>query len=192
MAQSISTAAAAGTPSAAFATIARPTRALLACGVVAGPLFLVAGLAQALTRDGFDLTRHALSLLSNGHLGWIQIGNFLVSGLLTITCAVGMRRVLGRGPGGTWGPRLVGIFGTSLVCAGVFRADAADGFPPGTPPGPGQVRRVALSAALPASLVPSRATVPRWTLPAARSVKGGDQAAGQACRWRARNQAMVA
>ncbi len=138
MAQEIMTPAA-GTPSASSETTTKLTRALLGCGVAAGPVFVAVGLAQALTRDGFDLTRHALSLLSNGHLGWIQIGNFLVTGLLTITAAVGMRRVLGRGPGGTWGPWLVGVYGTGLVCAGVFRADPADGFPPGTPAGQGAV-----------------------------------------------------
>lgn len=47
------------------------TTALLICGIVAGPLFTVVGLTQAFTRPGFDLTRHALSLLENGDLGWI-------------------------------------------------------------------------------------------------------------------------
>ena len=42
------------------------TRRLLACGIVAGPLFLVVALVQALTRDGFDLSRHPISLLSLG------------------------------------------------------------------------------------------------------------------------------
>lgn len=42
------------------------TKMLLVCGVVAGPLFTVVGLIQAFTRPGFDLTRHALSLLENG------------------------------------------------------------------------------------------------------------------------------
>jgi hypothetical protein len=31
---------------------------LLACGVVAGPLFIVVGVLQMLTRDGFDPGRH--------------------------------------------------------------------------------------------------------------------------------------
>ena len=48
------------------------TRALLCCGVLAGPIYIVVGLVQALTREGFDLTRHDLSLLANGRLGWIQ------------------------------------------------------------------------------------------------------------------------
>jgi hypothetical membrane protein len=111
------------------------TRALT-CGVVAGPLYIVVVLIQALTRDGFDVTRHPASLLSNGDLGWVQITNFVVSGLLTIACAVGIWRVLHPGRGGTWGPPLVGAYGAGLITAGVFVADPADGFPPGTPPGP--------------------------------------------------------
>jgi Protein of unknown function (DUF998) len=132
----------AGTPSPTFettATATRLTRRLLACGVVAGPLFFTVGLAQAFTRDGFDPSRHALSLLENGRLGWIQISNFVITGLLSIACAIGARRVLGRGPGGTWGPRLVAVYGTGVVGAGVFRADPADGFPRGTPAGIGEV-----------------------------------------------------
>ena len=35
---------------------AKPTRALLACGVVAGPIYIVVGLFQVLFRDGFDIT----------------------------------------------------------------------------------------------------------------------------------------
>jgi hypothetical membrane protein len=111
------------------------TRALLAGGAVAGPLFIIVGLLQAVTRDGFDLRRHPLSLLSNGDLGWIQIANFVVTGLLFAAAAVGMRRVMHPGRGGTWGPLLVGVVGVGMVAAGVFVADPADGFPPGTPPG---------------------------------------------------------
>lgn len=114
------------------------TRSLLGWGIVAGPLYLVVGLIQAFTRPGFDIGRHALSLLENGHLGWIQIGNFLLTGLMVVAGAVGVRRVLHPGRGGTAGPLLVGVYGAGLVLAGIFRADPADGFPPGTPPGPGQ------------------------------------------------------
>jgi len=49
------------------------TPALLICGVVAGPLYIVVVAIQALTRDAFDLTRHPASLLSNGDVGWVQI-----------------------------------------------------------------------------------------------------------------------
>jgi hypothetical protein len=111
------------------------TRALLACGVVAGPLFVAVGLLQMLTRDGFDPTRHPLSLLSLGDLGWVQIANFVVAGLLFAGSAVGMRRVLHPGRAGTWGPLLVGVYGLGLILGGVFVADPALGFPPGTPDG---------------------------------------------------------
>jgi hypothetical protein len=113
----------------------RATRALLTCGVVAGPLYVVTALIQSLTRPGFDLLHHDVSLLSNGDLGWIQITNFLVTGLLVIACAFGMRRVLHGSRAATWGPLLMGIYGLGLIGAGIFVADPMNGFPPGTPAG---------------------------------------------------------
>lgn len=109
------------------------TRTLLICGIVAGPLFTIVGLTQAFTRPGFDLTRHALSLLENGDLGWIQISCFLITGLLYVACAVGMRQVIRGSRGGTWGPVLIAVLGVGLICAAFFRADPGLGFPPGTP-----------------------------------------------------------
>jgi Protein of unknown function (DUF998) len=111
------------------------TRTLLACGAVAGPIFIVVGFAAALTRTGFELGKHPLSLLSVGDHGWIQISNFVVAGLLFVASAVGVRRALRHGRGGTWGPRLISAFGVSLVAGGVFVADPGLGFPPGTPEG---------------------------------------------------------
>ena len=113
----------------------KPTRALLACGAVGGPLFVVVLLGQVLTRNGFDLSRHPLSLLSLGDLGWIQVTNFVLGGLLAIGFAVGLRRVLRPGPGGTWGPLLLGGYGVGLIAGGVFIPDPALGFPPGAPAG---------------------------------------------------------
>ena len=110
------------------------TKSLLTAGAIAGPIYVVVGLVQAFTRPGFDITRHALSLLSNGDLGWIQVTNFLVSGLLVIAGAVGMRRAL-EGKGKTWGTLLIGVYGLSLIGASIFKADPAMGFPIGTPEG---------------------------------------------------------
>jgi Protein of unknown function (DUF998) len=112
------------------------TRTLLACGVLAGPLYMVVYLGQALARPGFDITRHPASVLSNGDLGWIQVANFLVSGGLVIAAAVGMRRALRTGRGRTWGPILIGLVGVGMILAAIFTADPVDGFPPGTPLGP--------------------------------------------------------
>ena len=112
---------------------AKLTRVLLLCGVVAGPLYVIVGAIEMLTRPGFDPTRHDLSLMSNGDWGWIHISLLILTGLLTIAGAVGMRRVLRGGRGGTWGPLLLGIYGLGLIGAGFFTADPALGFPPGTP-----------------------------------------------------------
>jgi Protein of unknown function (DUF998) len=111
----------------------RQSRALLICGLIAGPFYLVVGLIQALTRPGFDMLRHDLSLLANRELGWIQITNLVLTGLLVGAFAVGMRQALPAGRGRTWGPILLGVYGIGLVGAGFFTADPAFGFPPGTP-----------------------------------------------------------
>jgi hypothetical protein len=95
--------------------------------------------AQMATRDGFDPTRHAASQLANGERGWIQIVTFLVTGAMVIAAAVGARRALGAGRLSAWASGLLGVYGAGLVVAGIFRADPSDGFPPGTPPGMGEV-----------------------------------------------------
>ena len=110
----------------------RITRALLAYGVVAGPFYVTTSLAQAFTRDGFRLDQHAWSLLANGDLGWIQITNFLLTGLMTIAAAAGLRRALTSGRGRRWSPPLLLGYGVSLLGAGIFTADPAPGFPIGT------------------------------------------------------------
>ncbi|MFJ3234983.1 DUF998 domain-containing protein [Streptomyces sp. NPDC086787] len=73
-----------------------------------------------------------MSQLSLGTLGWIQVTAFLLTGLLVIGGAIAIRRTLGDAPGGTWAPRLLGMFGASFLFAGVFRADPGAGFPAGT------------------------------------------------------------
>lgn len=114
----------------------RVTRSLLGYGILAGPFFVVVALAQALTREGFDLTRHAWSLLSNGHLGWIQITNFVLTGLMVLSAAIGLARAVPQSP---WTARLVAVYGAGMIAAGALRADPALGFPAGTPDGPGTV-----------------------------------------------------
>jgi uncharacterized protein DUF998 len=123
-------------PSRPFDRPSAVTRSLLGYGPLAGAVYLVSGLAQALTRDGFDLTRHDLSLLANGPLGWIQVTTLVVTGLMTGAAAAGVRRALRGGRAATWGPGLLAGYGVALVAAGAFVADPMDGFPTGTPAGP--------------------------------------------------------
>jgi hypothetical protein len=109
----------------------RVTRSLLGYGVIAGPLYVVTSVVQGLTRDGFDFTRHEWSLLANGDGGWIQITNFVLTGLMVVAAAAGLARAAGG-----WAPRLIGLYGVALVAAGALRADPMLGFPAGTPEGP--------------------------------------------------------
>lgn len=119
-------------------TPAHVTRSMLGWGVVAGPLYVLTSVVQGVARDGFDFTRHQWSLLENGDLGWIQVTNFVLTGLALIAFAAGLHRALagGRGRRAAW---LAGVFGASMVGAAIFPADPALGFPAGTPEGPGVI-----------------------------------------------------
>jgi hypothetical protein len=108
-----------------------PTRALLVCGVVAGPVYVAVALAQALTRDGFDLARHRFTALTAGDLGWVHRLDMVLVGVLTVLFAVGAARVLPTVRGSAWGPRLLGLFGAAYVVGGALTADPVPGFPPG-------------------------------------------------------------
>jgi hypothetical membrane protein len=122
-------------PVSARAAATTQTKALLACGIVGGPLFFVVAMVQMVIRPGFDLRRHAISLLSLGDLGWIQIANFLVTGVLAILCAIGLRRLPRGGIGDTWGPLLIGGAGLGILAGGIFHPDPGLSFPPGAPAG---------------------------------------------------------
>ncbi|MEV7096610.1 DUF998 domain-containing protein [Amycolatopsis sp. NPDC051045] len=109
-------------------TLARPAvSARLTCLAVAAPLWTTVSLAQAATRDGFDLTRHPLSALSTGALGWLQITNFAVAGVLVLIGAPSLGRAVSR---------LLAVYGAGMIAAGVLPPDAGGGFPAGTPGGP--------------------------------------------------------
>ncbi|KAA1424698.1 DUF998 domain-containing protein [Mumia zhuanghuii] len=117
----------------------RVTKSLLGYGVLAGPFYVSVALAQAFTRDGFHPSVHQWSMLAIGEHGWIQVANLALTGLMLVAFAVGLRRALTPGRGARWAPRLVATYGISMVAAAAFPADAAYGFPVGTPDGPGQV-----------------------------------------------------
>jgi len=107
---------------------------LLACGAIAGPLFVTAFVVQGATRPDYNPLRHSISTLALGsEYGWIQILNFVIAGLLTMAFAVGATRVLRPQNGSTWGPLLIGLYAVGLLGAGFFVTDPDAGYPPGTP-----------------------------------------------------------
>lgn len=111
----------------------RTTRLLLACGVVGPLLFIIVFLIEGATRPGYSPFRNYVSELALSNEGWQQIANFLICGACCIAFAVGLRRVWPSGPGSTWGPLAMGLFGFGLIVAGLFVTDPARGYPPGTP-----------------------------------------------------------
>jgi|SRR5687767_9641956 len=109
------------------------TRFLLLCGALAGPLFSIAWLIEGLNRDSYDPMRHPISALSLGEAGWIQIANFIVTGILTLVLAFGLRKAFQVGPGKTWIPILITIVGIGFLGTGFFATDPLSGYPWGTP-----------------------------------------------------------
>jgi hypothetical protein len=116
------------------------TRLLLACGAIGSLLNIVVLLILGATRPGYNAWQIPDSSLELGVGGWIQITNYLVSGVLLLAFAIGLRRVLRAGRGSTWGPILLGIYGLTFIGAGIFVTDPVLGYPPGassTPTVPG-------------------------------------------------------
>lgn len=109
------------------------TRLLIACGAIGPLLFILVFLVAGAIRPGYSAWHNFVSDLSQSNQGWIQIANFLVCGLLVFCFAIGLRQVLHSGKGAVWGPLLLGIFGLSLIVAGIFVTDPSLGYyPPGT------------------------------------------------------------
>jgi hypothetical protein len=109
-------------------------RLLLAGGAIGPLLFMVVFLIEGATRPHYSVWQNAVSALSLGEGGWVQITNFIVCGALVFGFAVGLKQLLRTGRGSTWGPILLGIFGLALIGAGIFVTDPGlAGYPPGAP-----------------------------------------------------------
>ena len=148
------------------------TKALLACGAIAGPLFIVAFLFEGATRANYDSLRHPVSSLALGDYGWVQSANFVVAGLLTLAFFVGLRRTPVQGKGSTWGPLLVGVWAVGLLGAGVFVTDPVSATLPGLPTdSPGTV------GTAPSTTSSRYSALWRWQRPASCSAVGSPSGA---------------
>jgi hypothetical protein len=112
-------------------------RVALIAGAVAGPLYVCVGTLEAVLRRGYDIRIHSLSLLANGPGGWIHSALLVVSGLLTLIGALGLASAQ-QHTGRRSYSMIIGlaVYGLGIATAGLLRADPAEGFPIGTPPGP--------------------------------------------------------
>jgi uncharacterized protein DUF998 len=111
-------------------------RRLLRCGVAAGPVFVAAFLLEGAARDGYRPLRHPVSSLALGSRGWIQAGNFAVTGALFLAGAVGLARAGDPATTSRAAPALIGAAGAGLIGSAVFSTDPVSGYPPGTPDAP--------------------------------------------------------
>lgn len=119
-----------------FMNLDDKTRFLLICGVLAGPLFSTIWFITGLSRANYDLTRHPVSALALGESGWTQVANFLITGLLSLALAYGLRMALqsrGGSSGSKWMFILIGLVAIGFLGDGLFVTDPLSGYPPGTP-----------------------------------------------------------
>jgi hypothetical protein len=109
------------------------TRKLLRCGVAAGPLFIAVSLLEGAVRHGYRPLRHPVSSLALGPRGWIQTGNFALTGTLFLAAAAGLARAGDPAATSRAAPALIGAAGAGLIGSAVFTTDPVSGYPPGTP-----------------------------------------------------------
>jgi hypothetical protein len=103
----------------------------IACGVVAGPVFVGVFTVLGASRAGYDWRRHAVSSLAVAREGWGQRANFMLVGGLYCLAARGLARSSSRVVGPAVVPTLVFAAGVALIGSGVFVTDPVAGFPPG-------------------------------------------------------------
>ena len=99
----------------------RLTNLLLACGAVAGPLFVAVFTVEGARREGYNPIREPVSALALGDRGWTQRINFVGTGALMSAYSGGVSRAM---PDARWASRLVAAFAVGLVGAGVFVTDS--------------------------------------------------------------------
>src|SRR5689334_17783220 len=95
-------------------------RVLMACGVAAGPFFIVVALLEGALRPGYDSQRQPISALAMGPRGWIQRANFFITGALALTCAFGLPSALRVYGGAAAAASLIGLFGLGLLGSGIY------------------------------------------------------------------------
>jgi hypothetical protein len=108
-------------PSNNGSSIVTLSKLLLLCGIIGGPLFVIAFLVLGAARKGYDPMRQPVSALAMGPNGWLQQVNFWVTGALMLGAACGLRLTAHRYS--LWGPLLIGVFALGLLGAGLFVTD---------------------------------------------------------------------
>jgi len=105
------------------------TKALLICGAVACPLFIITILIEGAIRPDYNSFLYPLSSLSIGGTGWTQILNFIFTGVLLVAFSFGLKTVCYSIKENFHGPLLIRLVGIGLIGAGMFVTDPIFGYP---------------------------------------------------------------
>jgi hypothetical protein len=108
----------------------------LACGAIAGPVFITIFGIAGHKRAGYDARRHPVSSLALGPGGLVQRANFVITGSLYLAGSVGLARTGRSRFLSRPGPIMIGAAGIGLIGSGIFNTDPVSGYPPETPPQP--------------------------------------------------------
>jgi hypothetical protein len=85
---------------------------------------------QGCYRDGFDSRHQAISALSLGPGGWLQMINLTAFGLVVLTTVSTWRQILAGARGGSSYPVLTALVGLGFIGVGLIRQDPAPGYDP--------------------------------------------------------------
>lgn len=85
---------------------------------------------QGCYREGFDPWQQAVSALSLGPGGWLQMINLSAFGLVLLTTVGAWRRILSGARGGRSYPVLTALVGLAFIGVGVIPQDPAPGYNP--------------------------------------------------------------
>lgn len=106
---------------------------MLACGPAGAFFFLIIFLVQGFLRNDYNAMRNPVSSLSLTEDGWIQVLNFLITGILILIFSFGIRTQYKFLHNSKKIALLVLLTGIGLTGAGVFSTDPVFGYPPHQP-----------------------------------------------------------
>jgi hypothetical protein len=102
----------------------------LSIGLAGGALSFAVTTVQGAYREGFNPWHQAVSALSLGPGGWLQMLNLLAFGAAVLITVSPWRQVLRGARGETAYPLLTALVGISFIAVGLIRQDPAPGYDP--------------------------------------------------------------
>jgi hypothetical protein len=98
--------------------------------MVASAISLALSIIQGAYRQEFDPWHQAVSALSLGPGGWLQMINLTAFGLVILSTVSPWQRILAGARGGTAYPLLTALVGISFIGVGLLPQDPAPGYDP--------------------------------------------------------------